>query len=59
MVPAAYVTKDGVVMHQWKERFFFLRKLYRCHSVGELRAGTWEWVGGWRNTLIEAGGRRR
>jgi hypothetical protein len=25
-------------------------------SVGELRAWRWEWMGGWRNTLIESGG---
>ena len=30
----------------------------RCPSVEEWRAGRWEWVGGWRGTLIEAGGGR-
>ena len=27
-------------------------------SIGEWRAGRWEWVGEWRNTLIEAEGGR-
>jgi hypothetical protein len=35
-----------------------LRRLDSCPSVGKLRAGKWELVGGWRNTLIEAGERR-
>jgi hypothetical protein len=57
MAAAAYVAEDGLVRHQWEERSLVLRRLYRCPSVGESRAGRWEWVGGWRNTLIEAGGR--
>jgi hypothetical protein len=28
----------------------------RCPSVGESKVGRWEWVGTWRNTLIEAVG---
>ena len=31
-------------------------KLDSFPSIRELRAGRWECVGGWRNTLIEAGG---
>ena len=50
MAPAVYVAKDGLVRHQWEER--------SCPSVGKSRAGRWEWVGEWRNTLIEAGGGR-
>jgi hypothetical protein len=41
MAPAAYVTEDGFAMHQWEERSLVYP------SVGELRAGRWEWVGGW------------
>ena len=41
-----------------KERSLVLWKQDRCPSVGELRVGRWEWVGKWRNTLIEARGRR-
>ena len=33
-----------------------LGRLDRCPSIGESRAGRWEWVGRWRNTLIEARG---
>jgi hypothetical protein len=33
-------------------------RLDRSPSVGELRVGRCEYVGGWRNTLIEAGGGR-
>jgi hypothetical protein len=62
VAPAAYVAEDGLVLHQWEERSLVLRRLNRCPSVGELRVGKWEWVGawvgGWRNTLIDAGGGR-
>ena len=44
--PAAYVAEDGLVMHQWEERSLVLSRLNRCPSVGESRAGRWEWVGG-------------
>jgi hypothetical protein len=47
MAPAAYIAGDGLVMHQWKERSLVLCRLHRCPSVGELKAGRWEWVGGW------------
>jgi hypothetical protein len=30
----------------------------QCSSVGNVRAERWEWVSGWGNTLIEAGGGR-
>ena len=55
MAPAAYVAEVGLVRHQWEERSLVLRRLDRCPCVGEPRAGRWEWMGGWRNTLIEAG----
>ena len=58
MAPAAYLVEDGLVMHQWKERFLVLGRLHRYSSVGESRAERWEWVGGWKNNLIEAGGGR-
>jgi hypothetical protein len=32
--------------------------LDRCPSVREWKAVRWEWVGRWRNTLIEEGGRK-
>jgi hypothetical protein len=35
---------------------FILRRLNRCPSVGEWRAGKQEWVGEWRNIPTEAGG---
>jgi hypothetical protein len=35
-----------------------MKALYRCSSVGELRAERWEEVGGRRSTLIEEGGGR-
>jgi hypothetical protein len=28
----------------------------QCPMSGNLKAGRWEWVGGWGNTLTEAGG---
>jgi hypothetical protein len=59
MAPDAYVAEDSLVRHQWEERSLVLWRLNRCPSVGESRAGRWEWVGVWRNTLFEAGGRRK
>jgi hypothetical protein len=44
MVPAAYITEDGLVGHQWKDRPFGLRRLYAPVS-GNARAGKQEWVG--------------
>jgi hypothetical protein len=35
--------------------FVIIRMTSQCR--GNLRAGRWEWVGGWGNTLIEAGER--
>jgi hypothetical protein len=32
----------SLVMHQWEERSFVLRRLDRCHNVGELRDGRQE-----------------
>jgi hypothetical protein len=54
MAPAAYVAEDGLVRHQWEDRSLVLQRLNRCPSVGEVRAGRREWVGKWKNTLIEA-----
>jgi hypothetical protein len=59
MSSAAYIAEeDGLVMHQWEEKSLVLRRLDRCTSLLELRAGSWEKVGVWRNTLIEAEGGR-
>jgi hypothetical protein len=55
MAPAAYVAEDDFVIHQWEERPLLLLRLDRCPSVAESRAGRWEWIGGWRNILIEQG----
>jgi hypothetical protein len=48
MTPVVYVAEDGLVGHQWKKAL--------CPSLGECK-GREEGVGGWGNTLIEAGGR--
>jgi hypothetical protein len=56
MAPATYVVEDGLVRYQWKERSLVLEKLNRCPSVQDSRVAKQEWVVGWRNTLIEAGG---
>ena len=42
---AAYVSEDGLVGHQWKERPIGLAN-FICLSTGEARAKKWEWVGG-------------
>ena len=34
-------------MHQWEERSLVLRLFDGCPSIGESRAGRWEWMGGW------------
>jgi hypothetical protein len=42
---AAYVSEDGLVSHQWKERPIVVQTLYA--SVQEnARAKKWEWEGG-------------
>jgi hypothetical protein len=42
---AAYVSEDGLVSHQWKERPIGLAN-FICLSTGEnARAMKWEWVG--------------
>jgi hypothetical protein len=41
----AYVSEDGLVDHQWKERPIGHAD-FICLSAGELQArGKWEWVG--------------
>jgi hypothetical protein len=45
----AYVTKDGLVGHQWEERPLVLRRLY-APVQRNARSRKWEWVGwgaGW------------
>ena len=41
---AAYVSEDGLVGHQWKERPIGLAN-FICLSTGNTRAKKWEWVG--------------
>jgi hypothetical protein len=41
---AAYVSEDGLVGHQWKERPIGCAN-FICLSTGERRAKKWEWVG--------------
>jgi hypothetical protein len=57
MAPAVYVAEDGLVCHQWEERSLVLRRLNAPVKGKEPRAVRWEWLGGWRSTLIEAGRR--
>jgi hypothetical protein len=40
---AAYVSNDGLVGHQWKERPLVLQPLY-APVQGNARAKKWEWV---------------
>jgi hypothetical protein len=42
---AAYVSEDGLVDHQWKERPIGHAN-FICLSTGNARAKKWEWVGG-------------
>jgi hypothetical protein len=42
---AAYISEDGIVGHQWKERPIS-RANFICLSTGECRAKKWEWEGG-------------
>jgi hypothetical protein len=39
-----YLSEDGLVGHQWKERLIGLAKVICC-STGECQAKKWEWVG--------------
>ena len=41
---AAYVSEDGLVGHQWKERPIG-RAYFICLSTGERQGQKWEWVG--------------
>jgi hypothetical protein len=41
---AAYVSKDGLVGHYWKERSIGLANFY-APVQGNARAKKWEWVG--------------
>jgi hypothetical protein len=41
---AAYVSKDGLVGHHWKERPIGLAN-FICPSTGERKGQKWEWVG--------------
>jgi hypothetical protein len=41
---AAYVSEDGLVGHQWKERPLVLQNL-SASVQGNARAKKWEWVG--------------
>ena len=40
----AYVSKDGLVGHHWKERPIGLAN-FICPSTGERQGQNWEWVG--------------
>ena len=39
-----YVAEDGLVVHQWEERPFVLRRLY-APVLANTRDRKWEWVG--------------
>ena len=41
---ATYVSEDGLVGHQWKEKPLVLQTLY-ASVQGNARAKKWEWVG--------------
>jgi hypothetical protein len=41
---AAYVSKDDLVGHHWKERPIGLAN-FICPSTGECQGQKWEWVG--------------
>jgi hypothetical protein len=57
MAPAAYVAEDGLVMHQWEERSWSYEGSIDvpCRTIKGEELGMGGWVGGWSNTLIEAG----
>jgi hypothetical protein len=42
---AAYVSEDGLVGHQWKERPIGRANII-CLSTGEHQGQKWEWVSG-------------
>jgi hypothetical protein len=56
MAPASYVADDGLVMHQWEERFLVLQRLDRYPSVGELRVGRKQGEREWDRGFLGAGG---
>ena len=56
VAPAAYVTEDDLIWHQWEGRTLVLWML-DAPAYGNARALRQEWVGGWGSTLIEAGER--
>jgi hypothetical protein len=41
---AAYVSKDGLASHHWKERPIGFAN-FICSSTGEYQGQKWEWVG--------------
>jgi hypothetical protein len=43
--PAAYVSEDGLLGHQWKESPIGRANFY-ASVQGNTRAKKWEWVGG-------------
>jgi hypothetical protein len=42
---AAYVSEDGLVGHQWKERGPLVLQTLYASVQGNARAKKWEWVG--------------
>jgi hypothetical protein len=44
MAPAAYVSEDGLIGHQWEKRTLVLRMLY-SPVYGNVTTGKQEWVG--------------
>jgi hypothetical protein len=52
---AAYVSEDGLVGHQWKERPMVMQTLY-ASVQGNARAKKWEWVGGGVGGGVDGGG---
>jgi hypothetical protein len=52
---ATYVAEDGLVGHQWEEKSLGLRR-FDVLVMWIATVGRQEWIGGWRSTLIEAGG---
>jgi hypothetical protein len=50
---AAYVSKDGLVGHYWKERPIGLANCI-CPSTGNASAKKWEWVvGEWGEGMVD------
>jgi hypothetical protein len=54
MAPATYVAEDGLVGDQWEEWPLGLR-VFDAPVWGNASVGRQESVGGWGNTLLEAG----